>query len=312
MKVLIIGLGNIGTVYGWALAEAGADITHVVRKGKRERYEDSVSLDILDMRQGREPRYATVYRPRVVEEVAPESVYELVMVPTKEYQLIAALGEYADKVSPDACFLPFCANWEGTGAVDEIIPRSRYVWGFAAANGGPSEGVLYMNVRDDYRIGMMQGNRRELLDRVVNLFASAGFRPDLKENMPEWLWIHHATNAGVIGAGLDELHHLHRVHQIVAASEDILVHTGAHAAPELLLEAGAQVACRRQGAQAPDNHPDPLYRRPYPGPKALPPQRRRPPPAGRFPAWPWGPSGFGNHQGRTPPEMPGGFPGNNC
>jgi 2-dehydropantoate 2-reductase len=34
MKTLIIGTGIIGVLYGWALSQAGEDVTHFVRKGK--------------------------------------------------------------------------------------------------------------------------------------------------------------------------------------------------------------------------------------------------------------------------------------
>jgi len=33
MKTLIIGLGSIGTIHSWALAQSGMDITDAVQKG---------------------------------------------------------------------------------------------------------------------------------------------------------------------------------------------------------------------------------------------------------------------------------------
>ena len=42
MKTLMVGTGVIGTIYGWALAEAGVDITHYVRQGKKEQYRQGV------------------------------------------------------------------------------------------------------------------------------------------------------------------------------------------------------------------------------------------------------------------------------
>lgn len=202
MKMLVVGLGNIGTVYGWALSEAGADVTHVVRKGKKALFEDGVRLDILDMREGREPTCTALYEPKVAPDISPRDGYQLVMVPTREYQLAGALREYAAGAGPDADFLLFAANWDGTDAVDEIIPRSRYVWGYAAASGGALDGVLYVNIREDYRIGKIEGNREDLYQSVLGLFASAGFKPDEKENMVEWLWVHHAINGATIGTAL--------------------------------------------------------------------------------------------------------------
>jgi 2-dehydropantoate 2-reductase len=34
MKILIVGAGIIGSIYGWALANVGHSVTHFVRRGK--------------------------------------------------------------------------------------------------------------------------------------------------------------------------------------------------------------------------------------------------------------------------------------
>jgi 2-dehydropantoate 2-reductase len=52
MKTLIVGTGIIGVVYGWALSEAGVDVTHFVRNGKADQFRDAVTLDVLDERKG--------------------------------------------------------------------------------------------------------------------------------------------------------------------------------------------------------------------------------------------------------------------
>ena len=36
MKVLMFGTGVIGTIYGYVLAQAGNDVTHYVREGKKK------------------------------------------------------------------------------------------------------------------------------------------------------------------------------------------------------------------------------------------------------------------------------------
>jgi 2-dehydropantoate 2-reductase len=57
MKTLIVGTGIIGVIYGWALSQADMDVTHFVRKGKKDRFKDGVKLDVLDERKGH-PKYA--------------------------------------------------------------------------------------------------------------------------------------------------------------------------------------------------------------------------------------------------------------
>jgi ketopantoate reductase len=38
MKISIVGTGIIGVIYGWALHQAGADVTHFVRPVKADQF----------------------------------------------------------------------------------------------------------------------------------------------------------------------------------------------------------------------------------------------------------------------------------
>jgi ketopantoate reductase len=96
MKTLIVGMGNIGVIHGWALSQSGADITHVVRKGSLAKYADGVKIDILDMR-GDSPRNDFVsYLPRMVDDPVPEDGYELVLVATHHLQAASAVRQYRE------------------------------------------------------------------------------------------------------------------------------------------------------------------------------------------------------------------------
>jgi 2-dehydropantoate 2-reductase len=204
MKTLIIGLGNVGAIHGWALSQAGADITHVVRKGSKGKFENGVQMDVLDLRSDSPRNYQAVYLPELVDEVSPESGYQLVVVATNHLQATEAVRQYCDLV-PNASFLMFTANWEGTAEIDKLLSRSRYLWGFSVSSGARGEdGVLYANIQESYRIGELDGSHTPRLERIVALFAKAGFSSDIKPNIIEWQWIHHAIDAGVIGTALYE------------------------------------------------------------------------------------------------------------
>jgi len=202
MKTLIIGMGNIGVIHGWALSESGADISHVVRKGSLDKYSGDVKMDVLDMRGDSPRNYLTSYLPKVVDNISPGEGYELVIVPTKHFQAASAVRQYRDLV-PGADFLMFTANWEGTGEIDALLPRSRYLWGFAVSSGGLGEaGVRYVNIQRTYCIGKLDGSRTSTLDRIINMFRKAGLNADIKPNIIEWQWVHHAIVAGLIGTAL--------------------------------------------------------------------------------------------------------------
>jgi len=236
MKVLIVGCGVIGSIYGWVLSQAGQDVTHLVRKNKIEALQNGIKLDVYDLRatdelsvtdqqamallnesgrgttaeqlqqenipddltQTYSKEQLTSYSPKLIDEIPDNADFDLVMLPTKHYQLTDTLKQIYAKL-PQANYLIFCAHWGGLAEIDAVIPRSQYLFGYAASSGGYDNDTMVVNIRRDYRIGDFDGQHAELLQKVINLFNTAGFVADVKENMLEWLWVHHAINGGTIG-----------------------------------------------------------------------------------------------------------------
>jgi 2-dehydropantoate 2-reductase len=199
MKVLIVGRGVIGTIYGWALSQAGVDVTHVVRK---EGLPGTDALDLLDLRPGYPKNMRVTYAAKTVGQISPSDGFDLVIVATKHYQAAEAIRQYLPG-APDATFLLFTANWEGTEEIDRLLPRSSLLWGYAAASGGPdAQGALFVTVSPKVRFGMLEGSDPEKFKAVTEMFQRAGFTMDIKSNIIEWLWVHHAINAGGIGMAL--------------------------------------------------------------------------------------------------------------
>ncbi len=199
MKVLIIGRGVVGTIYGWALSQAGVDVTHVVREPGLPA---AVTLDLLDLRRGYSKNARVSYAPKTVAHISPSDGFDLVIVATKHYQAAQAIQQYLPG-APRATFLLFTANWDGTEEIDRLLPRSSILWGYSAASGGPDDrGVLVVTMNPTVRFGMLPGSDPQKFQAVTQLFQRAGFTLDVKPNIIEWLWVHHAINAGGIGVCL--------------------------------------------------------------------------------------------------------------
>lgn len=88
---LIVGTGVIGCIYGWALSEAGIDVTHLVRRGKASTGGNGVTLDLPDERKGHERKYLAAYPLKCIEKVSRSDDYELIILPTNSYQTEEAL-----------------------------------------------------------------------------------------------------------------------------------------------------------------------------------------------------------------------------
>lgn len=198
MRILVVGLGVIGTGYGWAFADAQHDVTHLVRPGRAE-HVDRCYIDILDMRPGRPRWRKAIYRPTVTEAVTGEERFDFVVVPVKHYQLVDTVCALK-KALPDGRFILMAANWEGLAAVDAVLPREQYLWAYPASTGGHDEDLLVFNLSPQYRSGPIDGERPPWARQVEDFLDSMDMKPDRKPDMREWLWLHFAQAAGTIGS----------------------------------------------------------------------------------------------------------------
>ncbi|MCE1252591.1 MAG: hypothetical protein LWX83_03465 [Anaerolineae bacterium] len=195
MKTLVIGSGIIGTIYAWALIDAGIPVTHYMRPGKSEFFAKGVTLDVLDERKGHPTHQKVVYTPHCTESISPEDGYELIIVPVNAQQLSAVLQELAPR-SGQALFLILTSNWQGTDAIDAFLPRERYLLGYADGGGTQRDGVYWTNLGAEIHLGLTPGAAAEKLERVKSIFEKADMRPDIQNNILNWLWVHNATVIG--------------------------------------------------------------------------------------------------------------------
>jgi 2-dehydropantoate 2-reductase len=196
MKVLIVGAGIIGSIYGWALAEAGHDITHFVRPGKAEQFKNGIRMDVLDNRKGYKKQFIGNYAIKVTETLQATDDYQLVIVPTKPYQLVQALKQIVPQVG-NADFLLLTQNWNGTAEIDAILPQTRYVFGDAKAGGAFQNGVLISTIFESLDLGQVDGTQGEPLKRMAALFESIGIKTILQKNILHYIWVQYAINAGL-------------------------------------------------------------------------------------------------------------------
>jgi 2-dehydropantoate 2-reductase len=198
MKTLIVGTGIIGVTYGWALAQAGIDVTHFVRKGRKDQFKDGIKLDVLDERKGHPKYNLTNYALKCVEEISPSDAYELILVPTNMHQTEDALKTLVP-ISGNAIFLILSGNWEGAECIDKLLSRERYLLGYADAGGTIRDGIYWVNLGAEIHMGEVDGSPTEKLEKVKALFVKADMNPDVQENIVHWLWQH---AAGAIGFAL--------------------------------------------------------------------------------------------------------------
>jgi 2-dehydropantoate 2-reductase len=194
MRVLVIGAGIIGSIYGRALADGGHYVVHLVRRGRSAALRDGFAIDMLDLCAGHKRHFHGVYKLVATESVSPADGFELVIVPVKHYALAKTLEEVVPTAG-DADFLLLTQNWRGTAEIDPVLPRGCYVYGDAKAGGVFSAGTLVAALKA-IDIGPPEGEPSPLAARVAAPFRAVGIRTSFHSDMLHYLWVQYAITAG--------------------------------------------------------------------------------------------------------------------
>ena len=135
MKILIIGRGVISTQYGWALEQAGNDVTFYVRPGRINQYGDIVNLKILDGRENKKGNSVNkAWKIKMIEELSSNHDFELIMISVNHNQLSNIIN-WLEPLVNNSTVLMF------NNIIDEplnsigSIPKEQVVWGFPGAGG---------------------------------------------------------------------------------------------------------------------------------------------------------------------------------
>ena len=196
MNVLIIGTGVIGTIYGWALKEAGVRVTHLVRTARPDLESNGARIDILDERKGFKRYNQTNYKIALTDTLPDSSEFDLVIVPTNWYQTESVLKAVVPKC-PDAFYYILTSNWTGTEMIDSIIAKDRYILGYPDGGGTIKNGVYWTNIGPEIHIAKPGDENKTGFGSVKEVFLKAAIKLDVQDNMLHWLWVHNAGSNAI-------------------------------------------------------------------------------------------------------------------
>jgi 2-dehydropantoate 2-reductase len=99
MRILIVGAGAVGGYFGARLAEAGRDVTFLVRASRAEQLRRD-GLSVIS------PHGDVLLTPKLIGAGEIDGPYDLVLLSVKAYALDAAIDDLAPAVGPDTMILP--------------------------------------------------------------------------------------------------------------------------------------------------------------------------------------------------------------
>ncbi|WP_158822751.1 ketopantoate reductase family protein [Granulicella sp. S156] len=202
MNILLFGRGVITTLYGWTFEKAGHNVTFYVRPGRSAEYGSHVHLDIFDMRRGAQRKHVDEDWPiRMVEELPADHSYDLILVSVQEW-MFAEVAKLLESRAGHATILIFSNFWRDPEEATRGLPKDQVAWGFPLAGGAFHANVLRGAIFASVNFGTFSASltRSEVVAR--KLFRDCGFKIAEKTNFRDWLWIHFATNAGLMSQAI--------------------------------------------------------------------------------------------------------------
>jgi ketopantoate reductase len=201
MKVLIVGTGVVGTIYGKVLAEKN-EVRHYVRPEKLAATDGrQIPFDLIDERRGRKDRNTTGTYTYNCAAQADDS-YDIIMVPVQTQQLAGVL-KTLKKQAPNADYLLFTLNWNGAEETERHLDRGQYILGYSGGGGTFKGGLLWANVGRDVMLGTAYPEQAELLKKTDAMFRECGIIPEIPNDPYHWLWMHNIATAP-FGAALEK------------------------------------------------------------------------------------------------------------
>jgi 2-dehydropantoate 2-reductase len=167
-RILVLGAGGTGGYFGGRLAESGADVTFLVREGRRKTLCEQ-GLRIESPFGDVEMAVNTV----VASEVAP--VYDVVVLTCKAYDLDASIAAIAPAVAPTGYVLPFLNGIAHIDVLNERFGRHRVLGGTAKIQATlmPNGAIKQFNDWRTLTFGEQSGEMTERARTLAALFEHA-------------------------------------------------------------------------------------------------------------------------------------------
>ena len=167
-KILVLGAGGIGGYFGGRLVESGADVTFLVREGRR-RILAELGLQIESPFGDAQLAVETVVAPGV----AP--IYDVVILTCKAYDLDTAVAAIAPAVAPTGYILPFLNGIAHIDVLNDRFGQHRVLGGTAKIQStlSSSGAIRQLNDWRTLTFGEQSGEMTERVKTLATLFAAA-------------------------------------------------------------------------------------------------------------------------------------------
>ncbi|MFF1384292.1 ketopantoate reductase family protein [Arthrobacter sp. NPDC058288] len=182
-RILVVGAGATGGYFGARLAQAGRDVTFLVREGRAATLRRR-GLRITGL--GRED----VLEPRLVTAAGLDAPYDLVLVTVKASALPQALADMAPAVGPETVIVPFLNGMAHLDSLVAAFGAGRVLGGIVKVVTTVTDDgdILQMNPLATLTVGELSGPPSDRVLRAVDTFTVPGFKASATADALASMW----------------------------------------------------------------------------------------------------------------------------
>jgi len=179
MRILVLGAGAIGGYFGARLAEAGADVTFLVRPARAA----ALAANGLIVRS----HFGDIARP-VVAVTAATDAYDAVLLSCKAYDLASAIAAIAP--AKRALIVPLLNGLAHLDQLDATLGRARVAGGasYIAATLWPDGEIRHLNQLHRIAFGPREDSQRAALAALAAACAPASFEAQNRDDILQAMW----------------------------------------------------------------------------------------------------------------------------
>lgn len=184
MRILVVGAGAVGGFFGGHLADAGRDVTFLVREARAKRLrEDGLVVETLDGTLRIEPSLVTA------EGLAGRESFDLILLSVKAFGLAAAMDDLAPAVGPETTIVPLLNGLRHIEALQERFGADRVVGGLCfVATTLAGDVVRQLGPLQTIRLGELDGVESTRILAAHHALDGAGFEAVLSARIVQDLW----------------------------------------------------------------------------------------------------------------------------
>ncbi len=183
MRLLVVGAGSTGGYFGGRLAQAGRDVTFLVRP-RRAAQLQAGGLQIVS------PHGDVTVRPKLVTADDIDAPYDAVLLAVKAYSLDAAIKDFTVAVGPDTTIIPMLNGMRHVDILEERFGKQAVAGGVCkVASTIDSAGrIVQLANFQELAYGESDGSVSPRMEELDAFMQGAGFDARLSRSIDYEMW----------------------------------------------------------------------------------------------------------------------------